>query len=101
MINEGEIINVEKAKYINEYKLKLSFNDGLEQVVDFGPFLSNSLNPFISKYLDLKEFKKYELNNGDLIWNDYDLCFPVADLYENNINSRRVGKRSASLKHVG
>ncbi len=28
---------------------------------------------------------KYNLDDGDLEWNDYDLCFPVADLYENNI----------------
>lgn len=85
MIDKGRVINVEKAKYLDGYKLKLLFNDGVEQIVDFGPFLSNSLNPLINKYLDLKEFKKYELDSGDLIWNDYDLCFPVADLYENNI----------------
>ena len=85
MINEGRVINVEKAEYLHGHKLKLSFNDGVQQVIDFGPFLSNSLNPLINKYLDLKEFKKYELDDGDLIWNDYDLCFPVADLYENNI----------------
>ncbi len=85
MIDESKVINVEKVKYLNGYKLELSFNDGVKQVIDFGPFLSNSLNPLINKYLALKEFKKYELDNGDLIWNDYDLCFPVADLYENNI----------------
>ena len=80
MINTSEVINVKKAEYLNGYKLKVSFNDGVEQVIDFGSFLSNSLNPLINK-----EFKKYELDHGDLIWNDYDLCFPIADLYENNI----------------
>ena len=85
MIDEYKVINIEKAKYLDGYKIELSFNDGAEQIIDFGPFLSSSLNPLINKYLDLREFKKYELDNGDLIWNDYDLCFPVADLYENNI----------------
>ena len=85
MIEEDKILNIEKAKYLSGYKLKLSFNDGVKKVVDFGPFLSNSLNPLINKYLDLEEFKGYELDDGDLEWNDYDLCFPVADLYENNI----------------
>ena len=85
MIDESKVINVEKVKYLNGHKLKLFFNDGVEQIIDFGPFLSNSLNPLINKYLDLKEFQKYELNSGDLVWNDYDLCFPVVDLYENNI----------------
>lgn len=85
MIGEGKIINIEKVEYLSEYKLKLSFNDGEEQTIDFGPFLSRSQNPLIRKYLDPMEFNKYELDNGDLEWNDYDLCFPVADLYENNI----------------
>lgn len=88
MIDENKIVNIEKVKYLGDYKLKLAFNDGVEQVIDFGPFLSNSLNPFINKYLDLKEFMKFELDNGDLEWNDYDLCFPVADLYENNISPK-------------
>ena len=85
MLDENRVINVEKVKYLNGYKLKLFFNDGVEKIIDFNPFLSNSLNPLINKYLDLKEFQKYELDSGDLVWNDYDLCFPVADLYENNI----------------
>jgi malonyl CoA-acyl carrier protein transacylase len=87
MIDESKVINIEKVRYLNEYKLELFFNDGVEQVIDFGPFLSNSLNPLINKYLDLKEFRKYELDSGDLIWNDYDLCFPIADLYENKLKS--------------
>ena len=70
---------------MGDHKLKLSFNDGMEQMIDFGPFLSASLNPLIRKYLNPEVFKKYEIDNGDLEWNDYDLCFPVADLYENNI----------------
>jgi hypothetical protein len=63
----------------------LIFNDNTNQVVDFYPFLSNSLNPLIRKYLDFDDFKKFHVDNGDLEWNDYDLCFPIADLHENNI----------------
>jgi hypothetical protein len=85
MITKEQIIKIEKASYLGAYKLKLAFNDGVEQTIDFAPFLSSSLNPLIRKYLDLAEFNKYELDDGDLEWNDYDLCFPVADLYENNI----------------
>ncbi len=85
MISDGQIIRIEKVKYLGDHKLKLSFNDGAEQLIDFAPFLSSSLNPLIRKYIDPEEFKKYEIDDGDLEWNDYDLCFPVADLYENNI----------------
>ncbi len=54
-------------------------------MIDFYPFLSASLNPLIRKYLDPEEFSRFEINEGDLEWNDYDLCFPIADLYENKI----------------
>ncbi len=36
--------------------------------------------------MNIDEFKKFKLDAGDLEWNDYDLCFSIADLYENNIN---------------
>jgi len=85
MIRQSQVIKIENVAYMGDHKLKLSFNDGMEQMIDFGPFLSASLNPLIRKYLNPEVFKKYEIDNGDMEWNDYDLCFPVADLYENNI----------------
>ena len=39
----------------------------------------------IKKYLNPDEFKKFTIEYGDLTWNDYDLCFPIADLYEGKI----------------
>ncbi|WP_347273483.1 DUF2442 domain-containing protein [Candidatus Kuenenia sp.] len=85
MIFDEQVITIISAEYLGEYKIKLSFNDNTIQVVDFFPFLNSSLNPLIRKYLDKQEFKKFKIDNGDLEWNDYDLCFPIADLYENNI----------------
>lgn len=70
---------------IKIYQIKLSFNDNTIQLVDFFPFLNSSLNPLIRRYLGKQEFKRFKIDNGDLEWNDYDLCFPIADLYENNI----------------
>jgi hypothetical protein len=37
------------------------------------------------KFLDINEFKKFKIEYGDLVWNDYELCFPIIDLYEDNI----------------
>jgi hypothetical protein len=85
VISENQVITIKQVKHIEGYQLKLDFNDKTTQVIDFFPFLSNSLNPLIRKYLDQKEFSKFEIDAGDLEWNDYDLCFPIADLYENNI----------------
>jgi len=85
MILDAQVINVKKAKHVGDYKVELLFNDNIIRTIDFYPFLSSSLNPLIRKYLDPKEFTKFEIDDGDLEWNDYDLCFPIADLYENRI----------------
>ncbi|GIK58532.1 MAG: DUF2442 domain-containing protein [Chloroflexi bacterium] len=79
------IVDIEAVEYIEGYKLRLLFSDKSENVVDFEPFLSNSLNPMIRKYLDIEIFKQFTVEHGDLFWNDYDLCFPIADLYRGKI----------------
>jgi len=79
------VITIKEATHIDDYKLQLVFNDQSSQLVDFQAFLSRSLNPLIRKYLAPEEFAKFEIDEGDLEWNDYDLCFPIADLYENRL----------------
>jgi hypothetical protein len=82
---EGAVIDIVRAEQVSDYKLKLHFSDGMEQVVDFEPFLRGSRNPMIREYLDRKKFANFRLEYGEVIWEDYGLCFPVADLYENRI----------------
>ena len=48
-------------------------------------FLNNAKNPMTRKYLDKKVFKNFSINYGDIIWNDYEMCFPIWDLHEGNI----------------
>ncbi|MBF0377415.1 MAG: DUF2442 domain-containing protein [Desulfamplus sp.] len=79
------VVNIEYAEYVESYKLNLRFSDGTERTVDFSGFLSSSLNPMIKKYLNTKKFREFTVEYGDLFWNDYDLCFPIADLYEGRI----------------
>ena len=79
------VIAIERVEYVEGYILRLTFSDGHEQLVDFGPFLSQSHNPHIRKYLDKELFQQFTLADGDLFWHDYDLCFPLADLYEGQI----------------
>jgi hypothetical protein len=80
-----DVIEITEANYINDYDIKISFNDGTTQVVDFKPFLSKALHPSISKYLDLSLFSEFKVSNGNLNWNDYDMIFPIHDLYEGKI----------------
>jgi len=39
----------------------------------------------IRAYLDPKRFANIKIEYGDLVWDDYGLCFPISDLYENRI----------------
>ena len=85
ILPENIILEIVSAKYFEKYRITLIFNDGKKSTIDFEPFLKNSSNPQIQKYLDLELFQEFKLDYGDLIWNDFDLCFPIADLYEGNI----------------
>lgn len=85
MKKQTPILKIISAKYIEKYKLLIVYSDGKEQIIDFGPFLLTSQHPEIQKYLNLKKFKKFTLSEGDLMWGDFDLIFPIMDLYNNKI----------------
>ena len=85
MLAENAVIDITMAEYVEGYKLRLLFSNNKERIVDFEPFLQKSLNLMIRKYLNLDDFQSFTVENGDLFWNDYDLCFPIADLYEDRI----------------
>jgi hypothetical protein len=79
------VISITKADYIGDYMIKLSFSDGVERLIDFSNFLNGAKNPMTRKYLDKQLFKKFSVDYGDIIWNDYDMCFPIWDLHEGKI----------------
>ena len=85
MLTDTDTIAITSAEQVGPYVLHLRFSDGASQGIDFEPFLSASHNPLIRKYLDPAQFARFEVVHGDLLWNDYDLCFPIADLYENHL----------------
>ena len=78
-------VKVEKAKYIGNYTIQVHFNDKTERMVDFKPFLTKAQHPSIKKYLSEDLFAKYKVIDGNLNWNDYDLIFPVWELYKGKI----------------
>jgi hypothetical protein len=81
---------IEKAKYIGDFAIRLTFNDGHNPLVDFKPFLEESKHTAIQKYRNEELFKNFQLKDGNLDWNDFDLCFPIEDLYKNTILKKLV-----------
>ncbi len=80
-----EIIEIKSASFLKDYQIRLSFNDGKSNVVDFGSFLKNSHNPMTRKYLKKSNFQDFSIKFGDLVWGDYEMCFPIWDLHEGKI----------------
>jgi hypothetical protein len=80
-----DIIEVISARYIGDYAIRIFFSNGLNKLVDFKPFLESSLHPSIRKYLDEEKLKDYQIIEGNLNWNDYDLIFPIEDLLEGKL----------------
>jgi hypothetical protein len=39
----------------------------------------------VRAYLDPDRFAQFELRHGELVWGDYELCFPIMDLYNNTL----------------
>jgi len=75
-------MTIQSAQHLGDFKVRLTFDDNTEPVVDFEPFLRGSRNPLIQAYLEPAAFARFAVKHGDLIWDDYGLCFPIADLYE-------------------
>lgn len=88
-------INIVAAEPVGDFQLRLSFDDGAEQVVDFRPFLSRAQHPDIRAFLDPERFAAFRIEYGELVWGDYELCFPVIDLYRNRIDHGEAMKAAA------
>ena len=82
-----EIISIVSAKYVSDYLITLDFSDHHQKIIDFKPFLLKSRHPSISPYLIQENFAKFDIVDGNLNWNDYELIFPVWDLYNGILSS--------------
>jgi hypothetical protein len=81
MLKTGQEMDITRVESIGGYELRIVFSDGHEQVVDLEPFLSTSRNPETRRYLDRDTFGSYRIEWGNLVWGDYEMTFPIEDLY--------------------
>lgn len=80
-------LKINSAKYLSDYAIRITFNDDKEKLVDFKPFLFKALHPSIKKYLNEKMFSNFSITDGNLNWNDYDMIFPIDELYKGEIGA--------------
>ena len=79
-------MKIVQAEYIEAYKVKLTFDDKKQRTVDFGEFILSSTYETFNQYKDLKKFKRFTIENGNIVWGkDWDLIFPLEQLHEGKI----------------
>ena len=82
-----DTISVKEAKYLNDFKIEILFNDHKKRIVDFEAFLSSHSHPQFNKYKQTAYFKNFQIENGNVVWGkNWDMIFPVYDLYKGKIN---------------
>jgi hypothetical protein len=79
------VIAIDKAEYLEDYKILFQFSDGSKRIVDFTSFLENARNPMTRKYLNKDLFRDFKIEYGDITWNNFELCFPIWDLFKGKI----------------
>ena len=79
-------IQVNKARYIDGYKVELEFNDKTLKTIDFEDFLIKHPHPAHNKYKDINLFKQFKIESGNIVWGEnWDLIFPLIQLYKGRI----------------
>ena len=80
-----DVIEIKTATYISDYVIRVDFNDGISQEVNFKPFLKKVRHLSLRLYLDKRHFKKFDIIDGNLNWNNYELIFPLEELHNGQI----------------
>ena len=90
-------MKIVKAEYAGDYKVKLVFSDEKQRTVDFGEFILCSSYPSFNQYKDIKKFKKFKIEFGNIVWGkDWDLIFPIEQLYGGKV---KIQKKKYSIAH--
>ena len=79
-------LKVENARLIAPFQLSISFSNGEMVEVDFENFIISSSKPDVRKFKDENLFKDFKIEHGNLVWGDFEMIFPVSDLYSGNIS---------------
>lgn len=84
-LTKTQVLQLKHVEQVTPYRLRLQFADGHVTEVDFEPFIQQAQHPSIRKYLDQNLFQQYRIEHGDLMWGDFDLVFPIHQLYDGKI----------------
>jgi adenine/guanine phosphoribosyltransferase-like PRPP-binding protein len=90
-----ENVFIKSAKYLGDYRIAFRFTDGHSTEIDFHAFLTaHGQNPMATQFLDVTRFKDFSIEQRvDLVWGDWEMCFPFAALYAGDLGVDSLGKK--------
>lgn len=62
------MINVIAAKYLHDYKIEITFDDGKKGVVDLFETLKNDHRAIFKELLDKEKFRQFEVKADTIVW---------------------------------
>lgn len=82
-----ERLYIVTAEDLGNLHVRVIFSDNKTQMIDVGDFIRRHPHPQYNKYLDPKKFKKFSIENGNIVWGkNWDLIFPIEQLYSGVLN---------------
>jgi hypothetical protein len=93
-----ENVFIKSAKYVSDYRIAFAFTDGHLTEIDFHDFLTApGQNPMATQFLDVTRFQDFNIEQrADLVWGDWEMCFPFTALYAGDLGVDSLGKKQAS-----
>ena len=80
-----EKLYIVKAENAGNLTINLTFSDNTTQRVDIGDYIRRHPHPQYNKYLDPRKFSRFSIDNGHVVWGkNWDMIFPIEQLYENS-----------------
>ncbi len=68
---------------LGDYRLLITFADGIQREADFGPFVQSSTHPHIRQFADPEQFATVHLDDfGVLVWGDDEMDINPVSVYE-------------------
>lgn len=64
------MLHVVKAEYIADYRIKVSFNDGVTAFADFREAIQKDVRPIIRNLLDLNLFRDFKVQANTITWSN-------------------------------
>ena len=82
----SEYLEIIDAKDMGNLCVLLTFNDGVQQIIDIGEFIRKHPHPQYDRYLNPKKFAKFKIENRNIVWGkNWDLIFPIDELHAGRI----------------